>query len=538
MTVVVKATFQLTHGARVVRTAPAPVVRQDKPFGNNPTRSVEYASELAPSLAKCDVTFVGSAYVPGGTPASATSVRLAVFREGRAILDKTLHVFGDRKGGEGPLTFVKMPLVYEKALGGIGVDSNPVGVDIPNVTDPKDSKVAASFAPVSRYWPVRKKLLSASDRAAMEGAIPTVGETIAPGYWQCAPVDQQVEFVKGDEWIVLDGLHPTLPRVQTQLSGARGVARLVTPTGDVRLDLVADMLAIDGDKKQCSIVWRGKVAGLSEEQIRRSTVCAALEIPGIPVVWPEVKPRAAEVVSNSVQSSASSGEGTLTLKPEEQLAAAHKVVAPYEVAKAGEGGAAKPIETSATPWSPVSTQPVVSTPGGAGEGELTLAPRLSSMGPATPFGEGRSTHEVGEAKPLDLSATPWSGAPLAVVPRAAVGEETVASVVDRPPSFVPVPVEPPPMVGEPKIAPTPMVGEPKIAPTPVSPGPTTVGVHNLPAPTQEPRSEKVVPKSKPRPATDPESLAARLAMAGASSDDVESLLSALRPKAPPPEDDG
>lgn len=44
-------------------------------------------------------------------------------------------------------------------------------------------------------------------------------------YFQAAPRDQQIEPPRGGEWLVLDGVHPSLPRIQCRLPTQRCAAR-------------------------------------------------------------------------------------------------------------------------------------------------------------------------------------------------------------------------------------------------------------------------------------------------------------------------
>src|SRR5262245_58193854 len=75
MTVIVKARFSLAHERVVVPMSPLDIVREDRPHGRVPSRSLEASSDLAPYLARCDVTFTGAAYARGGQPLPASSVR-------------------------------------------------------------------------------------------------------------------------------------------------------------------------------------------------------------------------------------------------------------------------------------------------------------------------------------------------------------------------------------------------------------------------------------------------------------------------------
>src|SRR5689334_8040822 len=96
VTVVVKASFQLVPGGIMARIASPPEIRNHEAHhAENPMRSVRAASDMMPFLELADVLFVGSAYAPGGAPAPAVDVRLAVVRGSWALLDKSLIVYGD-----------------------------------------------------------------------------------------------------------------------------------------------------------------------------------------------------------------------------------------------------------------------------------------------------------------------------------------------------------------------------------------------------------------------------------------------------------
>ena len=124
-TIVAKATFKLVHGGDAERIEPLDVVTTDR---YRTTGSLEFASETAPYLPEVGVLVSGHAYAPAGRPVTSASVRIGLVRgTGRPLIDKMLHVFGDRApaGEREARPFAKMPLVYERACGG---PDNPVGV--------------------------------------------------------------------------------------------------------------------------------------------------------------------------------------------------------------------------------------------------------------------------------------------------------------------------------------------------------------------------------------------------------------------------
>src|SRR5262245_27071099 len=108
VTIVVKATFLLAHEAEMAIAEPEAIVVAEQHHRGNPMRSVQVTSDLAPYLARADIVFTGSAHAPPGRPAPVQAVRLAVYRD-RALVDKTLHVYGDRAGGGDPKPFQEIP---------------------------------------------------------------------------------------------------------------------------------------------------------------------------------------------------------------------------------------------------------------------------------------------------------------------------------------------------------------------------------------------------------------------------------------------
>ena len=81
----------------------------------------------APYLARAGVVLSGYACAPGGQPVTSAAVRLGLAGD-RRLIDKTLHVYGDRMGTTVPQPFRRMPLVYERAWGDRANLENPVGV--------------------------------------------------------------------------------------------------------------------------------------------------------------------------------------------------------------------------------------------------------------------------------------------------------------------------------------------------------------------------------------------------------------------------
>jgi uncharacterized protein YjbI with pentapeptide repeats len=292
ITVIAKATFEVVHGQPARLIAPAEIVLEDR--YRERTGSLELARDTAPFLPNAGVVLTGNAYPLGGQPAARSTARLAILRE-RPLLDKTLSVIGDRKSDTSPPdAFVKMPIVYERAFGGGGVPENPVGVGarsstlLPNVVHASRPDRAAGFGPISKYWPERMRLLGPVDERSFDGEEAPIPEGFDWRYFHSAPADQQIELLRGDEWILLEGLHPELASIQTRLPFAVARARwhVLTPAGlgpAQLIEMVADTLSIDAERRLASVVWRGRFVLPRPDMLPWIRVVTALELSGHPV---------------------------------------------------------------------------------------------------------------------------------------------------------------------------------------------------------------------------------------------------------------
>ncbi|APR82343.1 Hypothetical protein A7982_07692 [Minicystis rosea] len=291
VTVVVKATFVIVPEGPMMPAQPDEIVRAEAHHGNSPARSVRLTSDLAPRMPRADVLLTGTACAPEGQPTRWLPVRLALFRE-HALLDKNIYVYGDDGGA---VAFERIPLVYERAHGGLGFAENPLGTGMlelsskPNLVHPERADQVACFAPIARTWPARRRLVGGADRKALDAPIPEIPEGIDWTYFQAAPVDQRIDSLRGDEWLVLEGMSATQPRLRSRLPSvrARAVVRGLPGTAEpVSIDLVADTLRVDADRMGCSVVWRGDFAVASEEALAGLRVLAGVEMEGLPLVWP------------------------------------------------------------------------------------------------------------------------------------------------------------------------------------------------------------------------------------------------------------
>jgi hypothetical protein len=294
---------------------------------------------------------------------------------------------GDRGPDAKPLPFARMRLSYERARGGPG-EENPVGTSAPNLVHPTDATRGVGVGPISPFWPTRKGLVGADDQRALAEPIPRFPDAMPWAYYQVAPLDQQIDPLWGGEQLVLDGVHPSLPRVETWIPVVRGAARVVdrgAGGAERSVDMVCDALAIDADAQRFTLVWRGRVEGF--EDASRLIVAAGLAAPGSPVDWNKVlsapmrpspalaAPKAAPPVDSTVGLTDSElatpprslpfgagkradgrvGEGTVGMVDADHHATKQRPIAPFEVAvpKPDPLGELAP----GLPWSPSAEAP-------------------------------------------------------------------------------------------------------------------------------------------------------------------------------------
>jgi hypothetical protein len=247
--VAVKATFDiLPDGTTAIAREQPPVLHLAEHHGVPGNSSVKYDADLVLTKKTTDVLVLGHAHAPPGRAVSQADVG---FRVGP--VRKTLRVFGDRTwhahGLSAPEPFEKMPLVYERAYGGVDRRSdqpdkdwdwrNPVGTGFavsgrhvdgmkaPNIECPdhpidswKDRPTPAGFGAIAGHWQPRVSFAGTYGDHWLQTRQPLLAEDLDDRYFQSAPADQQApNFLRGGEPVALVGLTPggelrfTLPKV-------------------------------------------------------------------------------------------------------------------------------------------------------------------------------------------------------------------------------------------------------------------------------------------------------------------------------------
>jgi len=478
LTATVKAALALSHD-EVASLAPAQELsRADVPYGDA-TRPLEQMTDLSPPLPSPEILLVGHACAPGQRPVPSMSVRLFVGREEQALLDKTVHVYGDRPSGAvQPLPFVRMPLSYALAVGGPNTD-NPVGRSLndptapPNVVDPHSPWACAGFAPIAPTWPSRLRAV----RSSLPHQVAHVLELpvdLQMDYFQASPLDQRVPLLNGDEWIVIDGMHPEKTRFQSQLPGLKARARLARGglSEPLSFALVLDRLFIDMDRWSAQLSWRGtmrvELAELADAQLivgLESTADEDMELSSETMMLSE------DQLSSAMEGQAlpwelepppprksSSGRafGGLPFKPPVSAAPGPSPSVPGAMPFPTQMPAtATALPTGALPAAPKFGRPPIQI---ANEATITSVDDQGLA--ALPFGrpserspnsfqvaralEEDDDSDGGETKVAPILSLPDSPFPFGVRPVAPLAEATPAAAI--PPAPIPEPIVPPRMV--------------------------------------------------------------------------------------------
>jgi hypothetical protein len=420
VTVIAKATFALAADAPMPRVEPQPLLRDDVHHDDSPARSVRFASDLVPYLDCAEVVLTGHAEPPSGVRAETLPLRLGLFDGATALLDKT--VLAQKRGGVG-----RVPIDYEHAFGGIGFADNPLGTGArpgdaePSLVDVVDPRAVACFAPLPRAWPSRRARMASLPHRPFDEAWLDVPDDFD---WEClhaAPKDQRVRFLRGDEWIVMDALHPAHPRFRTRLPGARGVARVhgLSRFGVAEgqpLALQADSLRIDLDDEVCTLAFRAAFPIPREEALASLCVELGVELPGEPVVWfdPGSLPTApldeATVEAMDDDEAPPALMGTLLVSSWSELP-------PSLPFAAGRGPAPAPTPAPARPLPPERfTGTIVPGVADAPSPALPFAPPLGGDAPTVPV-PAPPPPPPRDAAPAKRAESPWAEpAPAAAAP--------------------------------------------------------------------------------------------------------------------------
>jgi hypothetical protein len=314
--VALKCTFNIQpDGTTVVSGKQPPVLRAPEYYGEPGKSSVKYEADLVLTKKTTDIIVLGHAYAPAGQPVTQMDVG---FRLG--AVQKVLRVFGDRKWGTmGPSTpqpFVRMPLVYERAYGGVDQRSNhperdwewrnPVGVGfavsrdnatglpVPNIEYPNDCLRSwtdrpppAGFGPIGSHWQPRAGFAGTYDDRWMQTCHPLLPKDFDDRFFQVTLPDQQSpQFLRGGEAVALLGMTPDggilrfqLPRVFPGFE-----TRFYDGSGRLHVDRKLHTVIIEPDFPRVSLVWHSALpCHFKVQKLDRTIVTLKENVGGQPV---------------------------------------------------------------------------------------------------------------------------------------------------------------------------------------------------------------------------------------------------------------
>jgi hypothetical protein len=286
--VVITASFELAAQVELAARQ-QPVALADEYWGEAATTSLRVPGQAHLPKPGTDVIVIGDACAPGGRPVTELGVELCV-----GDRHKRVHVWGDRAWVEAgrhvqpsrPRPFERVPIVWERAYGGIGRAAaeprNPVGAGflgdrqpeelvgqlVPNVDDPAEPLTyagqtprPAGFAAIAPSWQPRVAHAGTYDARWQQQRAPYLPEDFDPRFFVCASPGLNFEHgLRGGEPVALAGFDPeralwqfALPRCHFDLRAR------VAGTGHPMQPLL-DTVIIEPSAARLSMTWRASLA--------------------------------------------------------------------------------------------------------------------------------------------------------------------------------------------------------------------------------------------------------------------------------------
>jgi hypothetical protein len=271
-----------------------PIIEADTFTGEPGLSAPIYESDYAPVKRRCDVLLAGSAYAPAGLASERVRVALRVGQ-----MYKTFDVVGERQwsgdtfgvAATAPEPFTVKPISYDVAFGGMdnvnpdpgkheAYVANPIGKGfyprsnagqivgrfLPNteepgrmVGDPRGSYKTMGFGPIGRSWYPRPEYAGTYDQNWIDNVFPFLPADFDERYYQCAPLDQQIDLLRGDEEVMLLNLTAQgqttfrLPRIDVP------VTFYLKNYDEKEVSAAGDTLIIEPDLGRFMIVWRASI---------------------------------------------------------------------------------------------------------------------------------------------------------------------------------------------------------------------------------------------------------------------------------------
>jgi uncharacterized protein YjbI with pentapeptide repeats len=330
--VTAKATFTLEPDAPATLCEDPAPLSGDVHVEDAPEGTLLYASDFSLPKPRVDVLLTGHAHAPN----DGATAMVARFRFGadEAGFVREIAVVGDRRWAgsvakaSDPAPFERVPLIYERAFGGPGYESNPVGCGLdrredrrmPNLEDrkqplvsPRDRPQPMSFAGIPASWKARGDKLGTYDRDWVRTRWPYYARDLDPTYFHAAPEEQRVAKVCGDEAFELVGMHPEHATLRGSLPGMH-VRCFAQPSGAPLgalepVSMRIDTVSFDVDAMLLHIVWRGTIDVKAETAPELAAVFGVIEpIHGPALADATVRERFLAVLPARIRAAIADGE--------------------------------------------------------------------------------------------------------------------------------------------------------------------------------------------------------------------------------------
>ena len=285
----IKGVFQLLPGKDPIPWPKGPGhVSGDLPINGDKKQGLGYASDFVPYKPNAEFTAIGTAHPPEEATTSFP-VRMHVGDRMRELKVfgpwkwiRVHGITGEVPGPSGPL--IPVPITYANAWGGPDFALNPLGcgrvgekthlLEFPDSWIPnRDFTVGpAVFAPMPRDSPLRKSKVGTFDHQWAQTRWPWMPVNFDPSCYNSAHPKQWMNgYLRGDEELLFENMHPTIPLYRTRLPKLRARC-FVTQTMNWSLDLKKeeakrdflevpmdlDTLWVDMDQEKMILVWRGR----------------------------------------------------------------------------------------------------------------------------------------------------------------------------------------------------------------------------------------------------------------------------------------
>jgi hypothetical protein len=280
--VVCKLTFQLMPGDARLAKRHDPIYERER-FPDDDTEASMYAPcDLVPARPLTDVTLVGNAYAPRGTPVTTLNARLQV-----QTIDKSLVI--DAVPTPRAVPFKSASLSYECAEPS---PTNPLGVardsghyphpfHIVAAIDPSATSpghTSPGFGPIAGHWTARRKLLVGEPPGSIESGKPfQLPKGFELKYFNAAPPDQQLPELEPNAEIALVNLHPDEPVLHTRLPNVAPQV-FVERRGESRREPQQASISgvwIDTRRSMCTITWHTQIRLEAADEPGRAWVAVA-----------------------------------------------------------------------------------------------------------------------------------------------------------------------------------------------------------------------------------------------------------------------